>query len=94
MVIFLAWTFGRVQGVCLPPPGGVLLHIEDVRSGKPVLSAVEGNNAVITRKNRQKHVRIAGIQSRQGGTLLEFLPVVTRPAHQADCGSLTRTNAV
>jgi hypothetical protein len=43
---FLARSFGPVQGVCLPPPGVVLLHFEDVRSGK--------NNEVIARKNRQK----------------------------------------
>ncbi len=41
---FLAQSFLRVQGVCLPDTGYVLSYIEDVRSGK--------NNEVITRNNR------------------------------------------
>ena len=45
-VSFLARSFGRVQGVRLPPHGGVPRYIEYVRPGE--------NNEVIARKNRQK----------------------------------------
>jgi hypothetical protein len=44
IILFLARNFGLVQGVRLPPHGGVPRYIEYVWSGE--------NNDVITRKNR------------------------------------------
>ena len=43
LYLFFARNFESAQGVCLLDTGFVLLHIEDVRTGK--------NNAVITRNN-------------------------------------------
>ncbi len=46
---FMAQNFGLVQGVCLLPPGDVLMYVEDVQTSK--------NNEEIIRKARHKSLR-------------------------------------
>ncbi len=69
---FMAQNFGLVQGVCLLPPGGVLLYAEDVQTSK--------NNEEIIRKARHK-MKITKLCSKTLNLCSKVVHLLSKPAH-------------